>query len=150
AKLPRSTTRARTTRSRSSDIVAFSHESDAISCLVARGSRTDADRMRLALLVLAGCNQLLHLDETTEIDAAIDAPPPCAPASTAGQLRLQPVEDTPLMGDGSPQQQGAMAAVRVRVSLARVGLWRCRSAGALDGAVDVQLVLPYLMRDDDC
>jgi len=106
--------------------------------------------MRLALLVLAGCNQILHLDETTEVDAAIDAPPVCAPGSTPRHVQLQAVEDTTLIDDNNAQQHGNIPSVRVTASIPRVGLWKFRTAGALASAADVQLVLPYLMRDDDC
>jgi hypothetical protein len=105
--------------------------------------------MRLALLVLAGCNQILHLDETRELDAAIDAPPLCA-TGTPRHVQLQAVEDATLIDDHNEQQHGDIPTVRVTASEPRVGLWKFRTAGALAGAADVQLVLPYLMRDDDC
>jgi hypothetical protein len=105
--------------------------------------------MRLALLVLAGCNQILHLDETTELDAGIDAAPLCA-TGTPRHVQLQPVEDATLIDDHNEQQHGDIPEVRVTASTPRVGLWKFRTAGALATVADVQLVLPYLMRDDDC
>ena len=105
--------------------------------------------MRLALLLLAGCNQILHLDETTELDAGIDAPPLCA-TGTPRHRQLQAVEDATLIDDGNLQAHGDIPEVRVTASIPRVGLWKFRTDGALDGAVDVQLVLPYLMADPDC
>jgi hypothetical protein len=116
-----------------------------ISCLAAKSFETDLDRMRLALLVLAGCNQVLELDPTTEIDAP---PPVCGGALR--HVQLQASEDATLIDDNNPQAHGDIPEVRVTASIPRVGLWKFKTEGALATTVDAQLVLPYLMADPDC
>jgi hypothetical protein len=106
--------------------------------------------MHLALLILAGCNQILHLDETRELDAAIDAAPLCT-TGTPRHVQLQASEDATLIDDNNQQQpHGDIPEVRVTASVPRVGLWKFKTEGALENAVDAQLVLPYLMADPDC
>src|SRR5262249_27312365 len=110
AKLPRSTTRDRTTRSRSSDIIAVSHESDAISCLPAGLHAPALIVMRMAvLIVLASCNDVLSLDPAHEIppvDAAIDAPPLCPVGSPIRTVTIAASEETTLIDDGNLQAHG--------------------------------------------
>jgi len=107
--------------------------------------------MRIALLVvLAGCNQLLQLDQARELDAGPDAPPLCAAGAMPRHIQIEASEDATLIDDQNLQEHGDIAEVRVTASIPRVGLWKFKTEGALDNVADVQLVLPYLMGDPDC
>jgi hypothetical protein len=108
-------------------------------------------RLAIAVVLAAGCNQMLDLKRTHELPAP-DAPPPLCPEGTEPQQQSIPASaDATIIADGNPQNHGDTAEVFVKDSgPAQYGLWKFTVNAALDGAVDARLVLPYIVRELDC
>jgi hypothetical protein len=105
------------------------------------------------VVVLAGCNQIYGIETTSPrppVDAEIDAPPLCPEGKHEQTQSILAYADTTIIDDGNPQPHGDTPEVLLKRGPFQIGLWKFAVANALDTAVDVQLVLPYILRELDC